>query len=343
MSMYSSVKNSHSYLLIIIKSFNYLITMIFYYFCFMRSLKISIIALSTLLSGMAFGQYNFDFGVKLGGSNYLGDIGGKEKTARRFVFDMKLEQTNLVGGIYARYKFNGYYGLNVAFNYGRVSGDDMLSENPGRNNRNLRFKNDIMELAIQNELYIFELNDVGGHGRYWVDMKGYIFAGVTALHHNPKGQIMGQSDWVNLQPLETEGVHYSKWAVGIPAGLGIYFTYKRKHRIGWDVSWTTTFTDYLDDISTVYADPATFDNQLTADIANQSSLVPGITDADLANYAPPSESNSGRRGDPEYNDTYMFTTFSYGYLLRTKNSFYTQNYGRLKGRKKSVRRVRAKF
>lgn len=279
-------------------------------------------------------QYNFDFGIRLGGSNYLGDIGGKEKTRRDFVMDMKLNQTRWVFGGFARYKFASNFAGNLSVNYGRIQGDDALSTNLGRRTRNLRFQNNILDITARGEYYFFEVNDVGNHGRYWVDMKVYAHGGLTAFHHNPKGSLDG-STWVPLQPLETEGVHYSKWGLGIPAGLGLYFTFKRKHRIGWDFSWTTTFTDYLDDISTQYADKGT--GTQAALLANQSANVTS-DEALLANFQPGS-----KRGDPTHNDSYLFTTLSYSYLIRGQSNFYRQSYGWLSGKKKSVRKVRAKF
>lgn len=307
-----------------------------------NSRNIVLTAAILLLTSIGFGQYNLDFGVKLGGSNYLGDIGGKDQTRRNFILDMKLQETNLVIGGYARYKINGTFGVQGTINFGKVSGDDQLSTNPGRHYRNLRFKNNILEISGRGEVYIFELNDVGNHGRYWVDMKTYAFAGLTAFHHNPKGQIYGTSDWYKLQPLQTEGVAYSTWGFGVPAGVGLYFTYKRKHRIGWEMAWTTTFTDYIDDISGFYADPSTLSSPLAIELANQTSLITSDQNI-LASYSPPSENNIGKRGDPTHNDTYLFSTFSYGYLIRGKSNFYTQNYGWLTGRKKTVRKVRAKF
>lgn len=307
-----------------------------------KTKNIILICFFSLLGSSLMAQYNIDFGVKLGGSNYLGDIGGKEKTRRNFIWDMKLQETNFVGGIYGRYKINGTFGVQASLNYGKVSGDDQLSENPGRHNRNLRFKNNILEISARGEVYIFELNDVGNHGRYWVDMKTYAFAGLTGFHHNPKGQIYGTTDWYKLQPLQTEGVKYSNWGIGIPAGLGLYFTYKRKHRLGWEMAWTTTFTDYLDDISGFYADPNSLVSNTAVQLANQTALItddPNI----LANYAPPSDNNAGKRGDPTHNDSYLYTTLSYGYVMRGRSNFYTQNYGWLTGRKKTVRKVRAKF
>ncbi len=298
---------------------------------------ISAFVITLLMTSISHAQYNQDFGFRLGASNYLGDIGGDELIGRGFILDLKLQETNLVAGIYGRYKFNGYFGVHASLNIGKISGEDQLSSNPGRNTRNLRFKNNVKELSVRGEVYIFELNDVGNKGRYWVDMKTYGHAGLTVFHHNPKGRIDGTADWHKLQPLQTEGVSYSNWAFGIPMGVGLYFTYKRKHRFGWDMTYTTTFSDYLDDISSFYADPTNLASDLARDLANQSAL----TDADpalLANFTP-----GDRRGDPTDNDGYMFTTFSYGYVIRGKSNFYTQNYGWLSGRKKTVRKVRAKF
>ena len=137
--------------------------------------------------------------------------------------------------------------------------------------------------------------------------------------------------WVG-SPLLEPGVKYSKWGVGIPGGLGVFFTYKRKHRIGWDITWTTTFTDYLDDISTVYAH-----SPYEGNIANQSAAV--TSDEALLGSFDVGE----KRGDPTHNDTYVFSTLSYGYLLRGSNNFYKQSYGWFSGRKSKSRKVRAKF
>ena len=44
-------------------------------------------------------QYAWDFGMHLGGANYLGEMGGKDQPRRDFVWDMKLGQTRwAVGG-----------------------------------------------------------------------------------------------------------------------------------------------------------------------------------------------------------------------------------------------------
>jgi hypothetical protein len=302
----------------------------------MKSLKISLLALSLCALVSTKAQYNWDFGGKLGAANYLGEIGGKEDIRRNFIMDMKLRATRPVISAYARYKLNGYFAFSGSITLGQITGDDQFSENIGRNTRNLRFKNNLFEVSTRTELYIYEMNDVGGSGRYWVDMKIYGFTGLSVFRSNPKGRIDGQSEWYELQPLQTEGVQYSKWGLGIPAGAGVFFTYKRKHRMGFEMNWTTTFTDYLDDISTVYADPSGM-SSLGAQLANQSAL----TDADPVLLQ--SFQAGQKRGDPTHNDSYLFATLSYGYVLRGKSNFYKQNYGWSSGKKYQARKVRAKF
>lgn len=297
----------------------------------MDNTKLVLITFFSIIVLLGNSQYNFDYGIKLGATNYLGDIGGQEKTRRDFVMDMKLSQTRWVAGGYARYKFMPSLAGNFSINYGRIQGDDALSSNDARNTRNLRFKNNILEISARAEYYLFKANDVGGKGRYWLGFKTFFHFGVSAFYHNPKGSFDGSS-WTELQPLETEGVYYSKWQIGLPIGAGLFFTYKKKHRIGWDFSYTITFTDYLDDISTEYKQGA-----FEGNIGNQSGLTNAGQDV-LGSF-----DVGQKRGDPLHNDTYIFTTFSYGYLIRGRNNFYRSSYGWTGKRRSRSRKVRAKF
>ena len=90
--------------------------------------------------------YNLEFGFGTGASNYLGEIGGGAKEARPFILDAKLAKTRWNEQIYVRYRFDPLFAAKVAFNYMRIEGNDNLSSNPGRNARNLSFRNDIYDL-----------------------------------------------------------------------------------------------------------------------------------------------------------------------------------------------------
>lgn len=285
------------------------------------------------------GFYKTDIGVRLGAANYLGDIGGKEKERRGFVWDMKVPQTRTSASIFARRKMNDYLAINAAFNYSRIKGDDNLSTNVGRVGRNLRFRNDILDLTVRGEGYLYKINDVGNRGRYYVSFETYVHAGVNAFYSNPKGSLDGDN-WTALRPLLTEGVEYKKIGVGIPVGVGFYFTIKRKHRIGWDLTVVTTFTDYLDDISDVYSDPSTLGSQEAIEYANQSAASALASPQLLPNYYP-----GEKRGDPTHNDSYLNMNLSYSYVLkgRYNGNVSSGRYGRKKRGRKTVRKERVKL
>src|SRR6185369_3260589 len=103
-------------------------------------------------------QYRWDYGFALGVSNYLGDMGGKEKTRRDFVADMKLAETRWDMGGFMRYKINQRISVKGELNYLRIQGNDALSSNTGRHARNLSFWNDIFELQITPQIAVYENN-----------------------------------------------------------------------------------------------------------------------------------------------------------------------------------------
>lgn len=305
----------------------------------------SLLLFSTTLSA----QYNWDVGFKLGGANYLGEMGGKEDTRRDFVYDMKLKQTRWALGGFVRYRFSPLISASANVTYGRIQGDDALSTNRARRGRNLSFRNDMVEINARGEIVFYNENDVGNRGRRRMDFKAFAFAGLGGLIHSPKAQYNGS--WIKLRDLNTEGPanSYGKVAFTIPTGLGIYFTYKKRQRFGWEIGWRTTFTDYLDDVSTEYVDPSTL-SEMGATMANRN---PELADAyNSSLYAHPDNYGwtnaegdfvTGKRGDPAHNDSYLFMTFTYSYVIRGKSSFYRQKYGWLTAKRKRGRKSRAKF
>ncbi len=290
------------------------------------------------------GQRRLDYGIAIGVSNYLGEIGGKEKTRRDFVADMKLAKTRWNVGGFVRYKIKPKVSVKLALDYLRLEGSDKLSTNLGRNARNLSFRNDVFDLAATGQVFFYEDNDLGNTYRYKNGFRAYVFVGVGAMYHNPKAYYNGQ--WVKLRPLQTEGVSYKSIVLNIPYGIGCYFTFEKKHRVGFEVNVRKTFTDYLDDISTGYIDPTT----VSAETAALSSRTNELTDIDpnlAKNYIYNTVDNPGnKRGDPTHKDAYMTMSLSYSYVLKGKSSFYRGHYGNFFGGKHKrgkIRKIRAKF
>ena len=285
-------------------------------------------------------QWAWDFGGGVGASNYLGDIGGKEKTRRDFVYDMKLAKTRFNIGAFARYKFIPDIYLKLAFDYIRIEGDDKLTTNPARHYRNLNFRNNLFALSLTGEWVFYQDPDLGNTYRYRNSFRSYLFAGLSGFYHNPKGFYKGQ--WIALRPLQTEGVVYSPINFAIPMGLGFYFTFNKKHRIGFEATYWKTFTDYLDDISENYPSTPPKDNLAKA----MSLRTPELgTQAYLDNPAVYLSHNWGqKRGDPTHKDAFLTMSVSYSYVIRGKSSFYRSKFSWFgKKSKRRVRKIRAKF
>lgn len=304
----------------------------------MRKLLLTLVfALIVSLSG--YSQYYVDYGISAGVSSYLGEFGGGEGTRRDFVADMKLNYTRwTVGGFY-RYRVSPKIGLKASLNYIRLSGDDAETANPARRARNLNFKNDMFEFLINGEFYIYKVNDVGRTGRYSTDFNLYLFGGVGMFYSNPKGESTN-GEWVSLRPLKTEGVPYSSLNLTVPLGIGFYYTIDRKYRLGMELGWRTTFTDYIDDASTVYIND--FDgisNRTTPELLDE---INAGSEEDLVK--PDNFTVGSKRGDPEHNDSYMTVTVNFSWAIRGRSKFYKAKHSWVLGKKKRRRRKsRAKF
>jgi len=270
-------------------------------------------------------QYKWDVGISTGAANYLGDMGGNALTRRDFVSDMKLSQTRLTTSAFGRYKIMRNFYVQANLGWARISGTDKLSSNPARNTRNLNFRNDIFEFTGEAQYVFYEVNDLGHTYRNRNNFRAYVGIGAGAAYHNPKASLNG--DWIALRPLTTEGVKYSKVTAIIPLTTGFYFTLNRHVRIGWNLTWRTTFTDYLDDVSTRYADPSTLPSPLAVQLANRTNELENVSPAFAENFTP-----GDKRGDPTHNDSYLTSTIDMSYVIRGHSAWRPTNQGNTKAR-----------
>lgn len=312
-------------------------------------MKKGLLVLFVILSPIfVLGQYRWEYGGKVGAANYLGELGGNEKTRRDFVYDMKLSKTRPDIGIFVRNKFKKEWAYRATASWLRIAGADSISTNPARRGRNLSFRNDIFEISADLQYVFYHPNDVARWGRKRVDFQSYILAGIAGYYSNPKAHYQGV--WIPLQPLATEGVSYKKMGLALPMGLGMSYTIARKHRIGLELNYRHTFNDYLDDVSTAYPAAGTLTDPTAIALSNRNPELPanltnGAT-ADPKNYGPSNNANKlNKRGDPNHTDVYMGITVNYSYVIKGKNSFYRSKYNYITGvkRKFKKRRVRAKF
>lgn len=258
-------------------------------------------------------QYDLDAGFSLGASNYLGDMGGNILSRRDFVADMKISETGPTMSAFIRYKMGRYFSVKSNLSWVRISGDDKLSSNPGRNARNLNFRNDVVELAAVVQFAFYTINDLGRSYRHNDQFRAYIGLGAGVAYHNPKAFYQGV--YIPLRPLQTENVAYSKFTGVVPVTGGFYFTFDKQYRVGFDLSWRTTFTDYLDDVSTVYADPSVLPSELAIDLANRTDELETISPSFAENFTPGS-----KRGDASHNDSYLTSTVEFSYAIKGRSA-----------------------
>jgi hypothetical protein len=89
----------------------------------------------------------------------------------------------------------------------------------------------------------------------------YLIGGLGVSYFNPKAKYNGR--WVALDPLNTEGQglpggarEASPVTITLPMGVGVRFGVGRQWRFGLEATYVKTFTDYIDDVHSVYYDPS---------------------------------------------------------------------------------------
>ncbi|MEO6304537.1 MAG: DUF6089 family protein [Bacteroidia bacterium] len=267
--------------------------------------------------------------ITAGTANFLGDLGGRNQIGKDYSpADLNLSVTKTAFGLGYRYKVAQWCNLVAKFNYAIVKGDDALTQEPFRNNRNLNFKSNIFELAGRVEIG-YSTSKSGN--RYGIKrtlnrrMKSnshsfYIFAGVGGFYYNPKGR-MANGRYVKLMPLHTEGQglaggpkKYTNYSVCIPLGFFYKYTINKQWSVGLEFAWRKTFTDYIDDVGTSYYDStalATNFGPLSAIMADPNKhIISGATQPDAAGVA-------AQRGDRQ-KDSYVTLELTVGYIFKAK-------------------------
>ncbi len=264
-------------------------------------------------------RQRYELSLGAGVSNFLGELGGANQIGTNYFKDLEWSLTRLSFAAGLRYKLSNYFALTTHFTYGRVTGDDKLTQEYFRNYRNLSFFSDIYEFnvnfegAFQQEQigHRYRLRNVRGVRGY--ELYTYAFVGAGVFHFDPKTVYQGQT--LRLQPLGTEGQgllpsrgKYSLFQFVIPIGVGFKYTIDNTWGVGLEIGIRKTFTDYIDDVSTTYFDFENYPdaNPLAAALSDRSNQSePGITAA------------QSQRGDPRDKDSYMFGIFSINYKLKS--------------------------
>ncbi len=279
-----------------------------------NSLRIGIVLCGMMLVNTLSAQSlmkGWEVGPWGGVSYYFGDLNT----------NFRLNHTNAAGGMLIRYNFNDRLAFSLSGNYGQIEAYDSDSQNPFERNRNLSFKSDIWDGSA-----LFEFNFLpyihGSRDHYF---SPYLFGGLSVFKFQPMAQYDGPNisastgsartgDWVSLRELGTEGQFKGEEYFAVTAaftyGMGFKFDLSYEWSVNIHIGVRSTYTDYLDDVSTVYPDAsdlAKSRGELAAYMSNRTLELNG----DIPSF----NQENRQRGDDSKNDIYLFAGVGFLYYF----------------------------
>jgi hypothetical protein len=284
---------------------------------------------STQIHAQEGGAPYSEAGITVGPSNFLGDLGGNLGKGTPFLKDNNVELTKVNFGAHYSYYPKDWLGFRFAINAGKLQGDDNVINGKGgleeaRKGRRLSFRSNYQEAILVAEVYptvFFEEDPSDSYRR----LRPYGVIGVGVFHFNPQAQDPQTGQWVNLQPLRTEGQGmpnypdrkpYKLIQMNVPMGIGLKYFASDNFSLGLEVVHRKTFTDYIDDVSTSYVNPQDFYNYFAGN-PGQAALATRLADKSNSNpnYAP-----GTKRGTPDNNDSYYTVGFKLGFRLNSNSN-----------------------
>ncbi len=260
-----------------------------------------------------------ELALNLGVSQFNGDLGGTKRNGFDYsVKDIDFQATRPSVRLAYRFRFAPKFATTTSFSFFQLKGSDQFTNNLIRNSRNLSFRSNCFELqqrldfiVLSNERFGARYRVAGANYEKNTNNQLYFFSGIGLLTFNPKAEYLGK--WYELQPLGTEGQGripgknpYKLWTATIPIGIGFRVGVSRMWRLGLEATYVKTFSDYIDDVSTVYQDA--------------TGLNPIVT-----HFSNPAQQNQqwfqpgDQRGDPKHKDAYYNLN-----LVITRNITYNE-------------------
>ncbi len=265
----------------------------------------------------------FEIGGSVGAMNCLTDLGGKKGIGKKFIKDLNTGKTEFAGGLYFAAMYKYAIGLRLEGTFGKVSADDNVLKNVdakdiarARYNRNVNFRSSITEFSLVAELHpLFILIDWTERDEDPPRYSPYLLGGVGYYSFNPQGKLGNR--WIDLQPLSTEGQGiiedrpvYKLKQINFPVGLGIKYDLSDVLSVRGEFVYRILGTDYLDDVSTTYADKSIY------------TAANGFSAAEAANAVALSDRQinvvtgaGGKRGSPAQKDAFFTFNIKLGLSL----------------------------
>ena len=187
-----------------------------------------------------------EVGPHVGLSYYMGDLNPA----------LPFAMADLQYGGLVRFNYNNRWTFRCDYAYATVKADDKIIK--WRPERELNFTSKIHDLSFVAEFNFWEYY-TGNPKR---NVSPYIFGGISVFYYTvftDVGDTLVDLSDHKTEPLPTDPKWYDKAfgktspiGISIPFGMGVKFALSR--RMAGTVEWRMqkTFTDYLDDVGTVY-------------------------------------------------------------------------------------------
>jgi hypothetical protein len=249
-------------------------------------------------------------------TNYQGDL-----RQRIFTF----QGSRPAYGVGASYSMNGHFAVRLAVRTGHLGADDRLNKDSAIYFRNLSFQTRLTDIET---VLVYRLFD-----EETSRFNAYAYGGFAGFAFNPfTYDQFGVKRY--LQPLGTEGQGipgypqarlYSLTQFAIPFGMGLEYRIGDALSIAWEFSTRKTFTDYIDDLSTDYADE--FDllfarGPVAADLSYRGDEMILINP-----NVPFTMPKGAKRGNPGAMDLYYFTGVNLKYRFNPKGGGNGKGFG----------------
>ncbi|MEJ7821179.1 MAG: DUF6089 family protein [Chitinophagaceae bacterium] len=255
----------------------------------------------------------------VGSSFYAGDM-------QSYFFRFTQPGLALSAGI--SYQVSDRIFIRTGITYASVTADD--KKNSRVFVRNLNFKSRIKELHVAAEYYLFNLDNI--------KISPYFFGGIALYRFNPYTKDTAGTKYF-LQPLSTEGQGfyqgrqpYNLTQFAIPFGGGIKYALTDNIKIGVEVGMRKLFTDYLDDVSTSYADP-----NLLLSNRGPKALELAFRGAEI-NKSETYPVGFTKRGEEKNKDWYYLTGVILSFTIPAKGDNIDDGLNKSKNRKKYIQK-----
>ena len=226
-----------------------------------------------------------EVGPHVGVSYYMGDLNPM----------LPFAQSQLQYGGLVRFNYNNRWTFRFDYSRATVTASDEVIK--WRPERGLNFTSKINDFSLTAEFNFLEYYT----GNPKKNVSPYIFGGISVFQYtafaNVGDLLVDLSDYATEGPEDPDAKWYDKMfgktspiGVSIPFGMGVKFSLSRHMAATMEWRMQKTFTDYLDDVATVYPEQHavyTFEDGSTYD----------LTDPTDNNYKP-----GQQRGNSAFND-----------------------------------------